>query len=352
MELNEIRKKIDWIDFEILKLLDQRMELALRTKKMKKMISDHERELDVLRSVSRHSQALVKPELATRLFNELIEESKALQSQDIRLIGFQGEHGAYGETAARAFSHSSVPIPLPEFVDVFDSVENGEVDIGIVPVENSLEGAVTQVNDLLVERELMIVGEVHVPIHHCLLTLPDTDYREIKAVYSHPQALAQCRGFLSRNKLRPTPFYDTAGAAKMLSTDMPRAAAVIASKLCAELYNLEILKENIEDQKPNFTRFVVLSKQRSKEPGNKCSIAFSTEHRAGALFKVLKVFADAEINLTRIESRPLRNKPGRFAFLLDFQGSEKDDAVTTAMDGLNGLTESLKFLGCYREGSL
>ncbi|MBI4713302.1 MAG: prephenate dehydratase, partial [Planctomycetes bacterium] len=214
--------------------------------------------------------------------------------------------------------------------------------------ENSLEGAVTEVNDLLVGTELKIVAEVKLPIHHSLLSLPETDYREIKAVYSHPQALAQCRGFLSRNNLEPVPFYDTAGAAKMISETRPKAVAAIASRHCAELYDLEIIKDEIEDDKSNFTRFLVLANESAKESGNKCSIVFSTKHEAGTLFAVLKIFSDAGINLTRIESRPIRTDPGKYAFFLDFQGSDRDQKVVRALAEAKQKSVMFKLLGCYK----
>jgi prephenate dehydratase/chorismate mutase/prephenate dehydratase len=252
--------------------------------------------------------------------------------------------------AIRALDRLWVPMPCAEFTEVFSGVKNGQLDFGVVPVENSLGGAVAQVNDLLVETELKIVGEIKVPIHHCLLTLPETDHREIKVVYSHPQALSQCRGFISRNKLEARPYYDTAGAAMMISNERPAAAAAIASKLCADIYGLEVLKENIEDHESNLTRFLVLSREKSKEKGSKCSIVFSTVHKSGALFRVLKVFSDGGINLTRIESRPIVKDPGKFGFLLDFQGSDEDGKVIDALEKVKKETSMYKFLGCYKEG--
>jgi len=356
MEANELltrlRKKIDSIDFEILKLINQRMEHTLRTRKLKANIADPGREQEIIASLRRRSSALIRPEFSEILFKEIISESKLLQRKDLKLIGFQGEHGAYGEVAIRIADHSLVPIPCLEFVDVFDEVINGQLDFGIVPVENSLEGAVTQVNDLLVEtdaRKIKIVGEVKIPIHHCLLASPGTDYHEIKVVYSHPQALAQCRRFLAKYRLESRPYYDTAGAAMMLSKEKPRAAAAIASKLCAELYNLDVLFEDIEDNETNATRFLILSNEESNREGNKCSIVFSTEHKSGALFNILKIFSEAGLNLTRIESRPIRNDPGSYAFLLDFLGSDREEKVIAALAKARKETVVFKFLGCYNE---
>ncbi|MEW6036011.1 MAG: prephenate dehydratase [Candidatus Micrarchaeota archaeon] len=351
MELEELRKKIDRIDSDLLKLLNKRMEYALRTRKMKSGTEDAAREKEVLEAARKHAKGLVRPEFAEAVFRGIIGESKALQVRAPRLVGFQGEHGAYSEVAVRSYDLDGVPIPCPEFLDVFEAVGKGQLDCGVVPVENSLEGAVTQVNDLLVESDLKIIGEIKVPVHHCLLALPETDYRDIKVVYSHPQALAQCRGFIARNKLEPRPYYDTAGAAMMLATERPRAGAAIASRLCADIYDLEVLKENIEDHESNYTRFVVLARENGRGKGDKCSIIFSTAHRAGALFGVLKVFSDAGINLTRIESRPIRKDPGSFAFLLDFQGSDADKLVADALEKVRKEVAMFKFLGCYKEAS-
>jgi prephenate dehydratase/chorismate mutase len=352
MELGEARKRIDQIDADIIKMLSERMELALRAGKLKDQVFDPEREKKVLENVTSRSHGVLRSDFSEKIFRDIITESKQLQERGLTLMGFQGEHGAFGEVASGKYNSEMIPIPCREFVDVFNGVANNQIDLGIVPVENSLEGAVTQVNDLLIESELKIAGEVRIPINHCLLTLPDTDYREIKVVYSHPQALAQCRGFLQRNNLEPRPYYDTAGSAKMLSRDMPKASAAIASSLCAELYNLQVIKENIEDHSSNSTRFVVISNKTNSNGGNKCSLVFATEHRAGKLFNILKLFADAEINLTRIESRPLRSEPGNYAFLLDFQGSDKDENVIKLLETVRQKTILYKFLGSYEEAKL
>lgn len=351
MDIQDLRREIDRIDFELVKLIKTRMETGLKIRKLKKEITDPGREEQVLNRVTAHANALglVTPEFARELFTNLIQESKTLQAQGYSLAGFQGEHGAYSEVAARTYDPTLVYIPCVEFADVFEGVEQGQLDIGIVPVENSLGGAITQVNELLIERNLYIISDVKIPVHHCLLTLPETDYREIRVVYSHPQALTQCRNFLNRNNLEARPFYDTAGAARMLNNERPKAAAAIASELCAEIYDLEIIKEKIEDHEENKTRFLVISKQTPAEPGNKCSITFAAVHRAGALFEILKVFADAKINLTRIESMPNRSDPGNYYFFLDFEGNVQDEQIQRVLTEVQQHTMMYKFLGCYRE---
>ena len=351
MKLEDIRTKIDKIDRELLVLLQERMGLALRSRKFKKSVSDPTREEEVMSRIERLNLDLIERSFTRRLIKTIIEESKRLQEENRPLVAFQGEHGAYGEVAARRLIPNGAYIPCMEFVDVFRGVEESQFDLGVVPVENSLEGAVTQVNDLLTTTDLKVTGEAKVTVKHCLLGTEDTDHREIRLVYSHPQALAQCRGFLMRNKLEARPYYDTAGAAKMLARENPRAAAAIASELCAELYDLEIIKEGIEDGPSNNTRFLLLSRKPHANGGEKTSIIFATPHEAGRLFAVLRLFADANINLTRIASMPLRSDPENYCFFLDFEGSEQDEKVTGVLQQMEKLTISMKRLGSYPAAS-
>jgi len=272
---------------------------------------------------------------------EILSESKNLQQQDFHLIAFQGEHGAFGEVASLAWDSSLISVACPEFAEIFEGVQSGLYNYGIVPVENRLGGVVGLVNQLFIQNDVHVVGAIELPIHLCLLVLPETDHREIRVVYSHSQALAQCRQFLARNKLEPVQYHGTAGAAKML------AETAIASKLSAALYNLEIIKEDIEDSHRNITRFLVISNRENKEGGDKCSIVFSTAHKAGTLFKVLEVFAKASINLTRIESMPTHS--GDYVFFVDFMGSKKDEKIVKALKAVEALTSSYRLMGCYKE---
>ena len=353
MDIHELRKEIDLLDFELLKMLKARMETALKIRKFKSTeeILDANREQQILERIAAHSQALglLRPDLMQHLFTKIMAESKELQAKGYLLAGFQGEHGANSEVAARIYDPELIYIPCVEFADVFESVSQGHLDIGVVPVENSLGGAITQVNEMLIETDLRIVGEVNMPIHHCLLTLPDTDHREIRTVYSHPQALTQCRNFLHRNNLEAHPFYDTAGASRMLSIDRPKAAAAISSSLCAELYNLEIIKEEIEDHEENKTRFIVIAKDDQPEGGTKCSMIFSVTHKAGALFEILRVFAEYGLNMSRIESLPNREDPGNYYFFVDIEANIQDENVENALELVQENTSMYKFLGCYKE---
>ena len=347
MGLKEIREEIDLVDSKILKLLNDRMELVLMAKRFKSQIEDSEREKELLDGIRKNLAELINAGFIEKIYTEILKESKNLQQKDYELIAFQGEHGAYGEVASREWNGNLIPVPCSQFAEVFEGVRSGLYDYGIVPVENTLGGAVGQVNQLLINTNLSVVGAIELPIHLCLLALPGTDHREIRTVYSHPQALAQSRQFLSRNKLDPVQFYDTAGAANMLAEERPKGSAAIASKLCAKLYHLEIVKEDIEDMERNMTRFLVLSNEESKEEGDKCSVIFSTEHKAGTLFRVLEVFAGEGINLTRIESIP--HEPGDYAFFLDFIGSNKEDKIIKALDKAKKITTNFKMMGCYKE---
>jgi len=351
MDLKKIRKKIDQIDNDLIKLLDERMELALRTRKFKKAIQDKDRENRVIERLNEYSLSsnLAGFAFLEGIFKKIMEESRKIQEKERKLIGFQGEHGAFGEVAARFYDKSMVTIPCQQFAHVIEGVEKEYLDFGIVPVENSLGGAVTQVNELLIKTNLKVIGAVNLRINHCLLAPPDANYQEIRVVYSHPQALSQCRGFIDRHQLEAHTYYDTAGAARMLAQENLHMSAVIASKLCADLYGLEVIKENIEDHKTNYTRFLILSRNNSIGPAKKCSIIFSTAHEAGTLFSVLRIFADAGINLTRIESMPERDDPGNSIFFLDFQSGDSLEDVDKILKTVKKETKMFKYLGCYEE---
>ncbi|MBN1501246.1 MAG: bifunctional chorismate mutase/prephenate dehydratase [Spirochaetes bacterium] len=347
MSLQEIRKKIDIKDAAIVKLLNDRMELALMSKKFKKDVEDSKREDELLQKIRENSGGLINSQFIEKLFLEIITESKKLQKTDYSLIGFQGEHGAYGEVAARAWNDKYIPIPCMEFADVFEGVDKGQIDYGIIPIENTLGGVVGEANDILINSSLNVIGAVELPVHHCLLALPGIDHRDIRQVYSHTQALAQCRHFLARNNLEPVPYYDTAGSAKMIAEKRLETGACIASRLAGELYGLEVIKEGIEDLSTNKTRFLVLSKEKNPETGTKCSILFSTAHKAGTLFRTLQIFAEENINLSRIESIP--SQPGTYAFFLDFIGSDKDERIIKILEKVKNETSDFKIMGCYNE---
>ena len=347
MTLKDIRDDIDRIDARLLALIDERMEKALLARSFKSSVADSGREEAVIERITRSSRCLAGPEFTGELWKRIIAEARGIQEKKPKTVGFQGEHGANSEVAARAWDPGAAAMPCREFSDVFDAVRDGLFDYGIVPVENTLGGIVGPVNSILINTDLKIVAAIDMPISHCLLAVRGADHREIRSAYSHSQALAQCRNFLSRNKLEPRPYYDTAGAARMISQERRRDAAAIAHRFAAELYDLEIIKEGIEDAENNRTRFLVIAREASPQAGNKCSAVFSTEDKAGALFNTLEIFARDDIKLTRIESVP--SKPGDYAIFLDFDGSEKEARVANAIAEASAAARDFRVLGCYNE---
>lgn len=265
-------------------------------------------------------------------------------------IAFQGELGAYSEMAVYSFFGESVEVkPCKSFDEVFENVKTGNVDYGVVPIENSIEGSVNRTYDLFLEYDLKVCGEIIIRISHCLIAHEGTKIDQIKTVYSHPQALAQCRKFLEQHKLRAISTFDTAGSVKMIKEEKMTNAAAIASERAAIIYNMTILKKEIEDTKNNSTRFFVLDKKDSPYSGmDKTSIIFAEKSVPGALYLVLKEFADRNINLTKIESRPTKSTPWEYHFYLDFEGHRTEAKCQQALEAIKDKTVFIKILGSYK----
>jgi prephenate dehydratase/chorismate mutase/prephenate dehydratase len=349
--LAELRTQIDHTDRQLLRLLDQRIELAVRTSRLKPDVTDADREADVMSRVQEAAYGLLSVEFVGGLYRAIIDEGKRLQARRPRLGGFQGEHGAWSEMALDRFDATLVPVSCRSFAEVFEGVASGAFDRGIVPVENSIGGSVIEVSDLLIETALSIVGEVRLPVRQCLLSLPGTTLREIRTVRSHPQALVQCRRFLAGHGITAVPFDDTAGAARWLAFDGIRGVGVIASPLAARLYGLEIIQEDVADHLGNQTRFVVLARELHTGRADKGSLVLTTDDRAGALVQALGAFAARGVNLSRIESRPDRERHGRSSFLVDFAGDAASDDVARALSDLTSQGVSYKVLGFYPSDS-
>ena len=264
-------------------------------------------------------------------------------------VAFQGEIGAYSEIAVyEHFTSDIQTIPCKSFSDVFKSVEAGNVDYGVVPVENSIEGSVNQVYDLFLEYDLKVCGEIILKIEHCLLANRNADLNSIKVVYSHPQALAQCSNFLERLGCKIIPTYDTAGGAKIVKERGTNDVAAIASERAAEIYGMKVLARDISNTPDNYTRFLVISMEDLPPTGNdKTSIIFSLKHVPGSLYKALEEFALREINLTKIESRPTKRRPWEYNFYLDFEGHRNDPKCMEALKGLEKRATFIKILGSY-----
>lgn len=275
------------------------------------------------------------------------KKSKA-GKQKVR-VAFQGERGAYSESAVYTFFGASADAkPCRDLAEVFESVDKQESQYGVVPVENSLEGSVNQTYDLFLTHNLKVCGEIILRISHCLIANPNTSLKAVKAVYSHPQALAQCRNFLERFGRELIPTYDTAGSVKMLKEKELKDAAAVASEKAAELYGMKILAREIEDNPANYTRFFVLSKEDAPMTGrDKTSIIFATAHKPGSLYHALGEFAKRNINLAKIESRPTKQKPWEYNFYLDFEGHRSEEHCAEALKALEKSTTFIKILGSY-----
>jgi len=269
-------------------------------------------------------------------------------------VSFQGERGAYSEEAAFNFFGSGIELkPCTELDEVFESVERGETEYAVVPVENSLEGSVNQTYDLLLSSNLKVCGEIVLRIVHCLIVHPKAEEGSIKYVYSHPQALAQCRSFIKRSGYTPVPYFDTAGSVKMIKDKGFTDAAAIAGRRAAEIYGMKVVLEGVEDRQNNYTRFFVLSKHDSPPTGDdKTSIIFSVKHVPGALYNALKEFAERGINLTKIESRPTKIKPWEYNFYLDFEGHVSEERCRKAIEGLKERSLFTKVLGSYPKAKI
>lgn len=271
-----------------------------------------------------------------------------------KTIAFQGMSGAYSEQACREKMPGCLYVPCKTFEDVFQQVEGGHVSLGLIPVENSMVGVVSDSYDLLAMRNLFIVGEHYLRVRHCLLGLRGARLEQIHAVYSHPQALAQCQAFVKKHGWERHSVYDTAGAAADLVKRARRDEAALASELCAGLYELDILGRDIQDSHLNTTRFLLVSRQQeSPSLGLACktSLLFEVRNIPAALYKCLGGFATNGINLTRLESRPLPGRHWSYHFYLDFQGNPEDPGCRLALEEISFFTDTLKILGCYPEAS-
>lgn len=272
------------------------------------------------------------------------------------IAAFQGVHGAYSEVAAHTlFGRACQTLPKETFEKVFEAVEKGKADRGVIPIENSLAGSIHQNYDLLLSHHLYIVGETHLRIEHVLMCHPKSSARSLATVRSHPQALAQCSRFFARNtRLKPVAFFDTAGAAKYIADTHVRDTGAIASEYAAKLYGLKILRRHVENQPNNFTRFLAIGKKMWKPrrgSRSKCSLAFRpAKNEVGILFRILGVFALRGIDLLKVESRPDPHSPFEYLFYLDLDGSPEEKKVAKALDHLQEMVTHFRLLGVYPKG--
>lgn len=267
-------------------------------------------------------------------------------------VAFQGEPGAYSEAAALEMLGDVETVACQAFDDVFAKVASGEVDRGVVPIENSLGGSIHRNYDLLLRNDLHIVQEHYFRVRHCLIALAGVTKADIHRVYSHPQGLAQCEAYLDQFPgIERIQTYDTAGSVKMLAEEGRRDTAAIASRLAAQIFGLEVIEEGIEDDTENYTRFLTLSREPepAAEPA-KTSIVFATSNIPGALFRALAAFSLRDIDLAKIESRPLKGQKWQYVFYLDFLGRHDSPPGSLALSQLAETASMLRVLGTYTQG--
>jgi prephenate dehydratase len=269
-------------------------------------------------------------------------------------VGYQGVPGAYSEEALTSFIPGVQPAPYRTLPDLFAALHAGQIDRAFVPVENSHAGSVVEAYDLMLDHEVTVIAEFIHPVHHLLLGIEGAQTSEIERVYSHPQALAQTASFLRLAHLDSEPYYDTAGAAQMVAERKDRRYAAVASRLAGERYGLAVLAEGIQTSADNATRFFLLEpgvweRERTirSESAGKTSLAFSVEHRPGALVRALSAFARQHVNLSRLESRPSRQRPWEYLFFTDAEGYADDASLRTALRELTRLNPFVRVLGSY-----
>lgn len=350
--LGEIREQIDSIDQEILRLLNQRAEAAQEVAGIKLSHDPNaqfyrpEREAQVLRKIKERNAGPLHDETAARLFREIMSACLALEKP--LEIAFLGPEGTFTQAAAlKHFGHAVRTVPQGSIADVFRDVESGACHYGVVPVENSTEGVISHTLDMFMRSPLRISGEVTLRIHHHLLSRVD-DLSKVERLYSHQQSLAQCRGWLDLNLPCPERIAvgSNAEAAQLVQTDAGSAA--IAGEAAAEIYGLNVLAANIEDEPDNTTRFLIIGKEDSPSSGrDKTSLLLACQNESGGLYSILTPFAEHGISMSRIESRPSRTNLWEYVFFVDIEGHRDDSNIVAAFDEMRKKSKMFKVLGSY-----
>lgn len=351
--LAQLREKIDWLDRKLLELLNQRAVLAMEVGRLKQSqgqpVCDLSREQEILAACQTLNQGPLPDGVIRRIFVEIISACRTLQAP-IR-VSFLGPAGTFSHQAALDyFGRSAIFLAQGSISDVFKEVEDSRADFGIAPAENSTGGGVGLTLDHLIETDLKVCGEVYQRVAQALMSREE-ELGRIDCVLSHPQALAQCRGWLSRN-LPAARLIETAStAAAAIRAAKEVASAVVGSESLADLHGLRVLAHQIQDRPLNLTRFLILGRLENPPTGrDKTSVLFVAPHLPGTLCRCLKPLAEFEINLTRIESRPSGQAPWEYVFFIDFEGHLSDEPVRAALEELAGGVDKLKVLGSYPRG--
>lgn len=374
-DLKDLREKIDGIDRKLVELFEERMDICGQVAEYKietgKKVFDRERETAKIHTVKEMAHNDFNRHGIEELFLQVMAMSRKLQYQllakngvvgrlpfiqvdeiereNVRVV-FQGVEGAYSQAAMKQYFGDKInSFHVDQWRDAMEAIAEGSADFAVLPIENSTAGSVNDMYDLLVEFENYIVGEQVIRCEHKLLGLPGTSLDKIERVYSHTQGLAQCRSFLEQHReWKQIPLENTAVAAKKVAEEKNRTQAAIASAFAGEYFGLEVLAEKIYDNKANSTRFIIVTNQRVfQKDANKISICFELPHTSGSLYNMLSHFIYNNLNMTKIESRPISGRNWEYRFFLDFEGNLNDGAVKNALRGIREEAMNMKILGNY-----
>lgn len=374
MDLLELRKQLDELDAQIVALYEKRMDISSQVADYKietgKKVFDRERELQKLSAVKELTHNEFNGRGIQELFEQIMSMSRKLQykklsesgslgrlpfigvdtldAQNARVV-FQGAEGSYSQMAMQAFFGEKVNcFHVETFRDAMCAIEEGSADYAVLPIENSTAGIVNEIYDLLVEFENYIVGEQIIKIEHCLMAVPGTALGDIRTVYSHPQSLMQSERFLNDFGWQQISMQNNAFAARKVAQDKDKHSAAIAGEYAAELYGLEVLKKGVNQSSTNSTRFIIVTNQRIfLKSAKKVSICFEVPHESGSLYHMLSHFIYNNLNMNKIESRPIEGRNWEYRFFIDFDGNLSDSAVKNALRGLREEARNMRILGNY-----
>ena len=374
MDLLTLRDKLDVIDAQIVELYEKRMEICGQVAEYKiengKKVFDKQRELEKISKVKSLTHNELNSHGVEELFEQIMSMSRKLQYQMLTAHGsdgklpfigveeletkkarvvFQGADGAYSQAAMMKYFGDQInSFHVDTFRDAMSAIDEGSADFAVLPIENSTAGIVSEIYDLLVEFENYIVGEQVIPIEHCLLGVPGTKLEDIKTVYSHPQSLMQSAKYLADHGWQQISMQNNAFAAQKVAGEKDMTQAAIAGEHAGKLYGLEVLQKGVNDEKNNSTRFIIVTNQKIfKKDAGKISLCLEVPHQSGSLYRILSHFIYNNLNMCKIESRPMPDRTWEYRFFIDFEGNLSDSAVKNALRGLREEARNMKILGNY-----
>ncbi len=374
MDLLALRDQLDLIDAEIVELYEKRMGICGQVAEYKiengKKVFDRQREQEKIAKVKSLAHNDFNSRGVEELFLQIMSMSRKLQYQILSAHGsdgklpfigvdeletakarvvFQGAEGAYSQAAMMKYFGEQVDsIHVDTFRDAMGAIDEGSADFAVLPIENSTAGIVNEIYDLLVEFENYIVAEQVIRIEHCLLGVPGAQLSDIKTVYSHPQSLMQSARYLADHDWQQISMQNNAFAAKKVADELDKTQAAIASEHAGKIYGLEILKKGVNHSESNSTRFIIVTNQKIfKTNAGKISLCLELPHESGSLYRILSHFIYNNLNMTKIESRPMPDRPWEYRFFIDFEGNLADSAVKNALRGLREEARNMKILGNY-----